>query len=131
MLLTSHYMADVEALCRRVIVIHHGALLFDGDLTALVARFAPHKLITVEVEEHAAVTDAEVTARLLVDWSPVTSSAPRSAVTVWRPEAPTLRRWPAGCSRRSPVADLTIDEPPIERVIEDVFARPSQARPRG
>ena len=35
-LLTSHYMADVEALCRRVIVIHHGKLLFDGDLAALV-----------------------------------------------------------------------------------------------
>jgi ABC-2 type transport system ATP-binding protein len=30
-LLTSHYMADVEALCKRVIVIHHGKLLFDGD----------------------------------------------------------------------------------------------------
>ena len=42
-LLTSHYMADVEALCKRVIVIHHGRLLFDGDLDALTHRFAPHK----------------------------------------------------------------------------------------
>ena len=35
MLLTSHYMADVEALCKRVIVIHHGRILFDGELAAL------------------------------------------------------------------------------------------------
>src|SRR5262249_10252484 len=42
-LLTSHAMADVEALCRRVIVIHHGTLLYDRDLPALVRRFArPH-----------------------------------------------------------------------------------------
>src|SRR3954469_24431728 len=44
-LLTSHYMADVEALCERVIVIHHGALLFDGQLAALADRFAAYKTI--------------------------------------------------------------------------------------
>src|SRR5204863_6804088 len=44
-LLTSHYMADVQALCKRVIVIHHGRLLFDGQLTALSDRFAAYKTI--------------------------------------------------------------------------------------
>src|SRR5438093_4639331 len=44
-LLTSHYMADVQALCRRVIVIHHGRLLFDGDLSALGSQFAAYKTI--------------------------------------------------------------------------------------
>jgi len=44
-LLTSHYMADVEALCKRVIVIHHGRLLFDGRLDALVDRFGAYKTI--------------------------------------------------------------------------------------
>ena len=39
-LLTSHYMADVEALCERVIVIHHGRILFDGELTGLADTFA-------------------------------------------------------------------------------------------
>src|SRR5205809_1374633 len=52
-LLTSHYMADVEALCRRVIVIHHGRLLFDGGLTDLVARFSPHKTIVVELADES------------------------------------------------------------------------------
>ena len=47
-LLTSHYMADVEALCRRVVVIHHGRLLFDGDLAVLVQRFSPYKTIAVD-----------------------------------------------------------------------------------
>ena len=46
-LLTSHYMADVEALCPRVIVIHEGRILFDGRLGALGARFAAHKTIEV------------------------------------------------------------------------------------
>ena len=50
-LLTSHYMADVEALCRRVIVIHHGRLLFDGELAALVQRFTAHKTIVVRLED--------------------------------------------------------------------------------
>ena len=50
-LLTSHYMADVEALCRRVVVIHHGRLLFDGELVALVGQFTAHKTIVVKLED--------------------------------------------------------------------------------
>src|ERR687884_858783 len=49
-LLTSHYMADVEALCKRVVVIHHGRLLFDGDLVALTERFAAYKTIEAVIE---------------------------------------------------------------------------------
>src|SRR4051794_2293073 len=49
-LLTSHYMGDVEALAERVIVIHHGGLLFDGALDALVERFSPHKTVIVDLE---------------------------------------------------------------------------------
>lgn len=48
-LLTSHYMADVEALCKRVIVIHHGKLLYDGELTGLADRFAPFKTVEVKL----------------------------------------------------------------------------------
>ncbi|MGA1196130.1 MAG: ABC transporter ATP-binding protein, partial [Candidatus Latescibacterota bacterium] len=53
-LLTSHYMADVEALCKRVIIIHHGQLLFDGALKELVNRFSPHKTIVIDLDtDHA------------------------------------------------------------------------------
>jgi len=50
-LLTSHYMNDVEALCKRVVVIHQGKLLFDGDLSALVQQFTSYKTIQVQLED--------------------------------------------------------------------------------
>src|SRR5438034_4538322 len=50
-LLTSHYMADVVALCRRVIVIHHGRILFDGRLDALADQFAAYKTIEAVLED--------------------------------------------------------------------------------
>ena len=52
-MLTSHYMADVEALCERVIVIHHGRILFDGDLSELSDTFAAWKTIAVALENGA------------------------------------------------------------------------------
>src|SRR6478609_9193847 len=57
-LLTSHYMADVEALCKRVIVIHHGRILFDGALTSLADEFAAYKTIGVVLENGGAPLDA-------------------------------------------------------------------------
>jgi len=116
-MLTSHYMADVEALCRRVIVIHEGRLLYDGGLAGLVQRFAAHKTITVELEEGAQVSDPQLRALL------GTASFERSAVglSVRVPKAETALL--AGrLLSHLPVADLTIEEPPIEQVIEDVFA---------
>ena len=120
-MLTSHYMADVEALCRRVVVIHRGSLLFDGELSALVDRFAAHKVITVALEEGSTVSDAELAA--LVGGT-VTGRTPTS-VTVQVPRAHT----PTAAGQllaRLPLVDLTIEDPPIEGVIEDVFASPAE-----
>src|SRR5580698_2798407 len=47
-LLTSHYMADIQELCRRVIIIDHGAIFFDGQLSDIIDRFADFKLITIQ-----------------------------------------------------------------------------------
>src|SRR5438477_710859 len=49
-LLTSHYMADIQALCRRVIIIDHGTIFFDGELADVLDRFADFKLITISCE---------------------------------------------------------------------------------
>lgn len=118
-MLTSHYMADVEALCRRVIVIHRGRLLFDGALTVLVAQFAAHKVITVELAEGATVPDLELEA--LTGGSVVERGATNVTVRVAKAETPAA----AGrLLARLPVVDLTIHDPPIEQVIEDVFAAP-------
>ena len=95
-LLTSHYMADVEALCKRVIVIHHGKLLFDGRLETLTDRFGAYK--TIEA--------------VLGDGETLTLQVPRDETS-----AATAR-----LLAEHDVHDLTVEDPPIEDVIEQVFA---------
>ncbi len=111
-LLTSHYMADVEALCRRVIVIHHGRLLFDGELSDLVQRFSPHKTIVVELEDPEADLRpyGEIVSR---EEGRVTLRVPKSATPV------VTGRLLADL----PISDLTVEDPPIEDVIEHVFSQ--------
>ncbi len=111
-LLTSHYMADVEALCKRVIVIHHGRILFDGALTGLADQFAAYKTIgvalengNVELERYGEVIHRDG------DW-----------VTLRVPKAETSQVAARLLADQS-VLDLNIEDPPIEDVIELVFAQ--------
>ena len=46
-LLTSHYMKDVAALCRRVVIIAHGRIIYDGSLSGIIDRFSGHKVVTL------------------------------------------------------------------------------------
>jgi ABC-2 type transport system ATP-binding protein len=111
-LLTSHYMADVEALCKRVIVIHQGRILFDGALAGLANEFAAYKTIGVLLENGNAELDGygEVISR----------DGDRAILRV--PKAETSRVAARLLSEHE-VLDLTIEEPPIEDVIELVFAQ--------
>jgi ABC-2 type transport system ATP-binding protein len=95
-LLTSHYMADVQALCKRVIVIHHGRILFDGALSSLADSFAAYKTIEAVLE------DGE-------------------RISLRVPKAETSRAT-ARLLAEHDVADITVQDPPIEDVIEQVFA---------
>jgi len=115
-LLTSHYMADVVALCRRVIVIHHGRVLFDGDLTALSDRFAAYKTINV--------TLADISAPLETYGEVMERDSYRVKLRVARAE---VSRIAARLLSEQQVSDLTIEEPPIEDVIELVFAHEATA----
>jgi len=110
-LLTSHYMADVQALCKRVVVIHHGRILFDGALATLAADFGATKTISVSLRDGAAdLTEyGEVVAE---DEGRISLRVPRSAASE------TTTR----LLRDLAVVDLTIEDPPIEDVIEQVFA---------
>jgi ABC-2 type transport system ATP-binding protein len=112
-LLTSHYMADVQALCKRVIVIHHGRILFDGELSALATRFGAEKTIGVTLKEGSEALD-------LSGYGTVVGVEDgKVSITVGRDRAPDV----AGRILHDlPVADLTIEDPPIEDVIETVFA---------
>jgi ABC-2 type transport system ATP-binding protein len=110
-LLTSHYMADVQALCRRVIVIHHGRILFDGALAELSNRFDSTKTIGVTLAD--ATTDLSAYGEVL------SVEEGRVVLRVSRAEAPEVT---TRLLRDLPVTDLTIEDPPIEDVIERVFA---------
>jgi ABC-2 type transport system ATP-binding protein len=118
-LLTSHYMADVEALCQRVIVIHHGTLLYDGDLPGLVNRFSPLKTITIEFEEGASLSEDALQALAGLQGEVVSADADGATIRV--PKAETARVT-GEVLANVPVADLTVEDPPIEEVIERVFA---------
>jgi ABC-2 type transport system ATP-binding protein len=111
-MLTSHYMADVEALCERVIVIHHGRILFDGDLAALSDTVAAWKTVAVALENGAGDLSAygEVIHR------------DGDLVTLRVPKAETARVT-ARLLAEQEVLDLNVEDPPIEDVIELVFAR--------
>jgi len=114
-LLTSHYMADVEALCRRVVVIHHGRILFDGALADLSTRFDSTKTIGVTLSDGAADGPADLSAYGEV----LSTDDGRTILRVSRADAPEVT---TRLLRDLPVADLTIEDPPIEDVIERVFA---------
>ena len=110
-LLTSHYMADVVALCRRVIVIHHGHILFDGNLSELSDRFAAYKTIDVALADGSASLDAY--------GDVVEREGDRAKLRVPKADTPRIA---ARLLSEQQIADLTIEDPPIEDVIELVFA---------
>ncbi len=119
-LLTSHYMADVEALCRRVIVIHHGRLLFDGQLAELVRRFTAHKTIVVRLQDCSADLSAYGEVVSCVDGEATLRVAKGDTAAVTGRLLAQL-----------PVTDLTVEDPPIEEAIERVFEPGQPVEPAG
>ena len=111
-LLTSHYMADVTALCPRVILIHHGQLLYDGMLQGLAQQLAPFKLIRMALRH----TDTEL--QLPVGVEIIERENGALSLRVPRAEAPALT---AQLLQALPVADLAVEDPPIEAVIDQIY----------
>ena len=96
-MLTSHYMADVVELCKRVIIISEGSILYDGELSGVISKFSSHKIIEVVLQDGTTKTYkvprskiAEKTAKLLSDL---------------------------------PISDINIKEVAIEDIIRQVFAK--------
>ena len=115
-LLTSHYMADVEALCKRVIVIHHGSILFDGDLGGLIERFSAFKTIEVILK------------RRIDNPSQYGEVLQREGVRViLRVRKSEVSQVTARILAEQPVDDLSVESPPIEDVIEKVFSQRNTA----
>ncbi len=110
-LLTSHYMADVETLCRRIVLIDHGCIAYDGDLMGLSATLSPYKLVRVAVSDGACG-----------DWSrygEVVESEPgRVSLRVGRQDVPAVT---ARVLAELSVVDLAVEEPPLESVMDRVY----------
>jgi ABC-2 type transport system ATP-binding protein len=113
-LLTSHYMADVTALCERIVIIHHGKIKYDGAIADLSRRIAPFKLIQVAFPNGAAHDLTPYGTPL--DGADGDEGKPRIQVPADQ-VAPVTARLLADL----PVQDLTIEDPPIEDVIERAF----------
>jgi ABC-2 type transport system ATP-binding protein len=113
LILTSHYMDDVAALCPRVIVIDKGVLSYDGGLEALVQRVRPEKRVVFRLEQ-------PVEATRLTPLGRVVSHEPTSAVLQVPPEAvsATISRALASL----PVTDLTVENAPLEEVMSELFS---------
>lgn len=115
-ILTSHYMADVTALCERIVVIDHGRLLFDGLLPELSARMAPYKVITIDLDR--TISDygfAAIGEVMSCEDRKIVLRVPRKAASTAT----------AKLLNDLPILDLTIEDPPIEDVIARVFGEKS------
>jgi ABC-2 type transport system ATP-binding protein len=125
-LLTSHYMDDVVALCPRVIVIDGGVIIHDGDLRALVKTMHPDKLVsfTPIVTDQGGPVGDDVLARLGVV---VRREAGRVVLRV--PES-SLRDAVSHLLSALPVTDLSIEDPPLEDVMRTLFKDHRPAEPR-
>lgn len=113
-LLTSHYMDDVTALCPRVIVIDHGRLLYDGDLKAMVRRIRPDKRLTMRLSGPVERAALEKLATL------VSFEAGQAVLSV-PPER--LNATVQSALATLPVADLAVEDPPLEEVMREMFQR--------
>jgi ABC-2 type transport system ATP-binding protein len=115
-LLTSHYMADVIALCPRVILIHQGKLLYDGELGSLAQKMAPFKLVRITLGAENGSSSREVSLPPGVEITNRENNL--LTLRVGRGEAPAVT---AQLLQTLPVVDLTIEDPPIEAVIDQVY----------
>ncbi len=113
-LLTSHYMADITALCQRVLLIHEGKLMYDGSLEGLLASFAPYREIYVELAQVLPLAQ-------LMSYGDVQMVEGRTVRFIVQQEAltQTVSRILADLA----VVDLTVTEPPVEEVIGRVFEK--------
>ncbi len=111
-LLTSHYMADITALCKRVLLIHQGQLIYDGSLEGLLERFAPYREVQVELARPR--PEAE-----LLPYGEIKQV--QGQLVRFLVQREVLTRTVARILAELDVVDLTVTEPPVEEVIGRVF----------
>lgn len=111
-ILTSHYMLDVKELAKRVIIIDHGHILFDGLLSEVIKKFSNSKVLNVSFEKEVKKEDLEKYGKVKVN-------SGLFSITLKREDSAQVVE---SILKRFPVEDLTIEEPQIEEIIRQVFA---------
>ena len=113
-LLTSHYMKDVAALCRRVVIITQGQIKYDGSLSGIIDRFSSYKIVTLLFAERRMPADLGQYGEV------IEVEGPKATIRVQRNQvAGTLGKM----LTRHAIEDVSVEEPPLEEVIADVFSQ--------
>jgi ABC-2 type transport system ATP-binding protein len=113
-LLTSHYMKDVVALCRRVIIIALGRIVYDGSLSGIIDRFGGHKIISLQM------LNGDMPANLARYGELLSAEPPRIKLRVDRAIVPEVL---SNILASHAVVDVNVEDPPIEQVIAEMFAQ--------
>jgi ABC-2 type transport system ATP-binding protein len=116
-LLTSHYMKDVAALCRRVVVINHGNIVYDGSLSGIIDRFSSHKVLTLLFESGKLPGDLSHYGEVLE------IVEPRVKLRVDRQQISQVL---ATVLANHTLEDVSVEDQPLEEVIAEVFARSAE-----
>ncbi len=117
-LLTSHYMKDVTALCRRVVVIAQGRIQYDGSLAGIIDAFSGHKVVTLQFGEDQRLEGLDGYGQVLE------IEAPKATLRIDRPKVAGAL---AAILNRYAVDDIAVEDPPLEEVIADAFSQATDA----
>lgn len=113
-ILTSHYMEDVEELCKRVIVINFGKVIYDGDLDKLIKKHSPFKEITVildkEIDEEKIKRFGDLHSYNFPEW-------------ILRVDKEKTNKIASDILANFPVEDISIEDPDVDTVIHDIFSK--------
>ncbi len=112
-------MKDVAALCRRVVIIAQGQIMYDGSLAGIVDRFSGHKIITLQFADDDSCPNDWTRYGEVLDVQAAQGEAARS----------TARRSPRCWPRSSPttrVEDVSVEDPPLEEVIAEMFSQATE-----
>ncbi len=112
MLLTSHYMRDVEALCSRVMVINHGRLIYNGQLSGIVEQFGREKIMRVQFATEQVPMEIDSFGTITQRLGPV------AELKVERQRVPDVLNQ---LVNRFQIADVSVQDPPLEKMIAQVF----------
>jgi ABC-2 type transport system ATP-binding protein len=118
-LLTSHYMKDVAALCQRVVIIAHGQLIYDGSLAGIVDKFSGHKVLSLQFADGRMPSD-------LARYGDVLEIVePKARLRVDRGN---ISKVLASVLANNTLEDISVEDPPLEEVIAQLFSLSSESK---